>query len=159
MLKKLYFSILICILVLIIYDISYAIKIEYVTDGDTYVTDNGTKLRIYGVDTPETNQLLGKEIKKEVSDLIMNKEIKLDIKDTDRYGRLIVKIYVVTYKDDLANILVSRGYAFVYDKYCKEEPYCNELRKQRDLAEHFKYGIWSIPKDRLEYPWEYRKHK
>ena len=96
-----------------------------VIDGDTFVLDNGTekgdKVRLIGIDAPETRNsgkrkigFYGKEAKEYLTNLIADKQIRLqfDVGKRDRYGRLLAYVYL---GDLFINAeLVKRGYAQVY---------------------------------------------
>ena len=68
-----------------------------VTDGDT-LQIRGIKVRLYGVDAPESSQQClrnskvygcGREAAFALADLVRNRNVTCLRKDTDRYGRLV----------------------------------------------------------------------
>ena len=70
--------------------------VSYVSDGDTIhmiVKNQKYKIRFYGIDTPERTQEYGLEAKEFVYKRIMNRNIKVRVMDTDRYGRKVGKVY------------------------------------------------------------------
>lgn len=83
-----------------------------VVDGDTIYLDNGKKIRMVGVNTPERG--VGGYItsKNFVQKLCLNKEVGIDIddsKNTDRYGRTLA--VVVVDGKNLNQILLQEGLA------------------------------------------------
>jgi micrococcal nuclease len=96
-----------------------------VVDGDTFWIDDGTrkgkKIRLIGVDAPETRRTARKEIgyygdesKKYLTGLLLHKAVRLeyDVDTTDRYGRTLAYVYL----DDGTFVnaaLVKQGYAMV----------------------------------------------
>jgi len=67
-----------------------------IIDGDTFEISSGEKIRLLCVDTPEENQKGYEEAKQFLSDLILNKPIRLETEnqDKDSYGRLLRYVYV-----------------------------------------------------------------
>jgi len=96
-----------------------------VIDGDTFVIENGTekgeKVRLIGVDAPESRNTgrkkvgyYGKEAKKYLTRLLTGHSVRLeyDVAPTDRYGRTLAYVYL---EDGtfLNAHLVAEGYAMV----------------------------------------------
>jgi endonuclease YncB( thermonuclease family) len=76
-------------------------KTGYVTkviDGDTIeISNQEEKIRLWGVDTPELNTEKGQEVKENVTEQLLGKEVTLDIddkKEHDHYGRTLAKVYL-----------------------------------------------------------------
>lgn len=96
-----------------------------VVDGDTFWIDDGTrkgkKVRLIGVDAPETRRTARKEIgyygdesKRYLTGLLLNMEVRLeyDVDPTDRYGRTLA--YVFLEDGTFVNAaLLKQGYAMV----------------------------------------------
>lgn len=88
--------------------------ITHVIDGDTVVTKEGTKIRLIGIDTPETGKCYSDIATEYMSRLVLNKhvQIKTDVQMWDKYNRLLG--YIWTDSDILANEhLVISGHAKV----------------------------------------------
>ncbi len=96
-----------------------------VIDGDTFVVADGSpkgvKVRLIGVDAPETRNsgkrkigFYGKEAKEYLHKLIDGKQVRLayDAGKRDRYGRLLAYVYVGNLFINAD--LVKKGYAQVY---------------------------------------------
>lgn len=140
-----------------------------ISDGDTIHlhTPEQTKLkvRLYGIDTPETDKInnhtgrvskpgqpYGEEAKNALENKIMGKEVKLDILDMDKYRRMVGIIYL-----DGRNInleMVREGYAEAYIEYLKE-PYKRLFLEAEKEARSAKKGMWSLPE--YERPKDFRK--
>ena len=140
-----------------------------VSDGDTMqlTTPEQTKLkvRLYGIDAPETyrinnrtgqvskaGQLYGYESRKALESKIMGKQVKLDIIDIDKYRRMVGMIWLDDRNINLE--MVAEGYAEAYAEYLKA-PYRSEFIEAEQKAQSAKKGIWSLPK--YERPREFRK--
>lgn len=94
-----------------------------VVDGDTFWVDDGTskgiKIRLIGIDAPESQKrwkkeegYYGKESKAYLTKLLKDKKVRLetDIDSLDRYGRTLSYVY---FEDDtfLNAQMVQEGYA------------------------------------------------
>jgi micrococcal nuclease len=130
-------------------------KVTRVYDGDT-ITVSGEgkelKVRLYGIDTPESTQWYGQNAKQFTSSQVFGKTVSVDPIDIDRYGRTVA---LVSVGDLVINkVLVEYGYAWVYDRYCKK-PFCAEWKELEEEARKAKRGLWKNPN--AIPPWEYLK--
>lgn len=128
-----------------------------VADGDTcallLTLENGSKktekIRFHAIDAPEKRQAYGQAAKQFVSNLIYDKDIRVEMQSRDRYGRIIGKIYV---GDTYVNLAVVRaGYAWWYRRYAPTE---TSFEQAETSARAARRGLWQdtapIP------PWEFR---
>ncbi len=135
-------------------------RVVGVHDGDTVtvldVHNQQHKIRLAGIDAPESKQAFGQASKKQMSDLVFGKDVTLDCGKTDKYRREICVVTVDGHDANLAQ--VKAGMAWWYRKYQKEQTAAQ--RSSYDAAEATakanKVGLWSeaeaVP------PWEWR-HK
>jgi endonuclease YncB( thermonuclease family) len=132
----------------------YIGKVVGISDGDTFtilVNDSSIKVRLHGIDSPEKKQAFGNESKQVLSDLIFNKEVLIQSKGHDRYGRLIGIAFI----DSICinEFMLRNGYAWHYLKY-DSNPNWSKLESE---AKNLKLGIWN---DSLQVrPWDWRKQK
>lgn len=129
-------------------------KVVKVTDGDTVIiiTDDNTqvKIRLHGVDCPERKQDFGNKARQFTSLSAFGKTVKVEVKDKDRYGRLVA---IVKLPDGriLNEELLKNGLAWHYKHYDQSEKYTVlEHQAKRD-----KLGVWSMPNPIA--PWEFRR--
>ena len=90
---------------------SQILKCTRVVDGDTIVLNNGERVRLIGVDTPET-----KHPRKPVE--YFGKEVRLeyDWQKRDKYGRLLAYVYLMD--GTLLNAeIVKQGYGHAFTKF------------------------------------------
>jgi micrococcal nuclease len=96
--------------------------IERVVDGDTLVLTGGTRVRLIGVDTPETVhpsepvECFGREASAFMSDLLPpGTAVRLvyDVERTDRYGRTLAYVYRLDDGLFVNAELLAQGYAQV----------------------------------------------
>ncbi|NUM25684.1 MAG: thermonuclease family protein [Candidatus Buchananbacteria bacterium] len=119
-----------------------------VIDGDTVELEDGSRVRYIGIDTPETVdpskpvQCFGKEASQKNTELVLNKQVRLekDISDKDRYGRLLRYVYV---GDTFVNLeLVKQGFASSYS-YPPDVKYQDQIVAAQTEAREQKRGLWS----------------
>ena len=80
----------------------YKALIDRVVDGDTIdmMVDLGfdvwthQRIRLHGIDAPEKNTPLGKELKKQMANQLEGKSIVLDVTKPDKYGRYLGTLWL-----------------------------------------------------------------
>ena len=120
---------------------SDVVLVTEVIDGDTIVIEGGYHVRYIGIDAPERGELYYLEAKQANEDLVVGKEIRLeiDISDKDSYGRLLRYVYV---DDDFVNAeMVRQGYAWAvaYPPDVKYQVYLESIEKE---ARQAKRRVW-----------------
>lgn len=134
---------------------TYTGKVIDVSDGDTITvltqSDEKVKVRLAGVDCPESLQIHGGNAKQFLKTLVEGKRVRIVPETVDQYGRTVGMVLV-----NGANIneqIVSNGHGWVFRKYCTED-YCNEWLKLEDKARKAKAGLWQDTNPTP--PWEWR---
>lgn len=129
-------------------------RVTKIIDGDTFWIDDGSekgvKVRLIGVDAPETRNTRNKEkseygikAKEYITNLINDNSIRIefDVDKYDRYGRILAYVYL---KDGtfINATLIEHGYAMVMTvpPNVKYEQEFVELQK---LAREENRGLWS----------------
>lgn len=133
---------------------SFTGKCVGVSDGDTVsVMKDGSavKVRLNGIDCPESGQDFGAKAKKFTSDLAFGKEVRVDWSGKDRYDRILGTVYAGG--KNVCEALVANGMAWHYVKYSDDK----RLHKLESDARKAKAGVWSMPNSVP--PWEFRKRK
>ena len=127
-------------------------KVVSVSDGDTItirMDGNDEKIRLIGVDTPETikpnspQECYGKEASEHLKKLLNGQEVKVEAdpinQNRDRYNRLLRYVY---FNDQLVNKqIIEQGYGFAYLSFpfSKSE----EFRQAQVTARQAGIGVWS----------------
>lgn len=103
-----------------------------IIDGDTFQISSGDTVRLICIDAPEKNQQGFEEAKQFLSDLILDKQVRLetDVSDKDAYGRLLRYAYVnssQTGNEIFVNKeMVKNNYAALFP-YGNDTKRCNEI--------------------------------
>jgi len=75
-------------------------KVVSIADGDTIIVLDANKtqhkIRLYGVDCPESHQDYGQKAKEFTSGLVFGQNVEVKVMDTDRYGRTVSVVTVGT---------------------------------------------------------------
>ena len=131
-----------------------------VTDGDTInIRDNDDKtlkIRLAGIDAPEMSQPYGKESRSHLLGLIHGKEVVIETKKKDRYGRIIGTVYHDG--KDVNLIRVQAGMAWWYEYY-KDQQSQEDQRlysTAHERAKKNKVGLWEDPLAIKPYKWRKR---
>lgn len=134
-------------------------KVIHIADGDTITIlisgNRQVKIRLYGIDCPEKKQSFGQQARRFTADRVGNRDVQVEIFDTDRYGRTVG----IVKTDDggiLNRELLINGLAWIYMQYCTA-PFCAGWKQEEMQARQMKIGLWS-DKNVME-PWEFRKQK
>lgn len=135
-----------------------------VYDGDTLrVERNGEelKIRLCGIDAPETEQQFGIESRDHLRSLINQGDGTLIVLpvEQDRYGRTVAEIFVpvagTAEEIHLTSQMVMDGYAYHYERYSGDCPNGQVLAGAEEQARSRSAGVWSDP-NALK-PWDYRQ--
>lgn len=127
-------------------------RVISIADGDTLtvlVAQQAVKVRLVEIDAPEQAQAFGKKAKHVLADLVFGKDVQVEVRGDDKYGRTLGRVLVQ--RLDANAEMVRQGYAWVYRKYSRN-PALLELEAK---AREAKRGLWSernpVP------PWEWRQ--
>lgn len=127
-----------------------------VIDGDT-IDIHGQRIRLHGVDAPESSQLCylngkgwqcGKASAWELAKKTQGKTVSCQVKDKDRYGRLVADCLVGGKSVNAQQ--VEEGWALAYAKYSKD------FVPHQERARAARRGIWS---SQWSSPEQFRRQK
>lgn len=125
-----------------------------ISDGDT-ITVQGTKIRLNGIDAPETDQVCidksgktyacGIAARDALARLVQGRTVACRGKEIDRYGRRIMTCFVG--QTDINAAMVADGWALAFRRYA------DIYVSQEQTARARKTGLWS---GALIAPWDWR---
>jgi endonuclease YncB( thermonuclease family) len=126
-------------------------RIKTIYDGDTVVLEDGQKIRLLGINTPEIAHrgneadAGGNEAKSWLIAKLKDGKVRLetDVEKTDSYGRTLGHLFTEN-NEHINVLLVATGLAqaSIWPPNLK---YANELVKAEQQAETAKLGIWQRP--------------
>lgn len=155
--KHIIFSLL--FLVLSVPAWAFQASVVSVHDGDTLTLDTGQRVRLWGVDAPETKsrkwaaQPGADGARDALAAMTLWQVVEVEQKGRS-YDRIVG---VVTLADgrNVSGELVAQGWAWVEPRYCKSKRVCGPWVDKQEEARAAGKGLWgagpAVP------PWEWRK--
>uniref|UniRef100_C6DZD4 Nuclease (SNase domain protein) n=1 Tax=Geobacter sp. (strain M21) TaxID=443144 RepID=C6DZD4_GEOSM len=143
--------------------------VSKVSDGDTMQVQDalGTrvKVRLYGIDAPETEKVnrktgkvskpgqpYGEEAFQALKGKIGGQRVTVEVRDIDRYRRAVSLVRLGG--REINQEMVREGFAWAYRQYL-DRPNASEYIRAEEEARREKRGLWRqgnpVP------PWEFRK--
>ncbi len=138
------------------------VYVQKVYDGDTFLIENSIKIRLIGVDTPESSESnklfrdsaksgikpekiirLGKISYSFTKKMCEHKRVRLefDNQKKDRYGRLLAYVYLPD-GQMLNELIIRSGYGFAYIKFPFKEEYRSRFIFAQEEAKKTAMGLW-----------------
>jgi endonuclease YncB( thermonuclease family) len=127
-----------------------------ISDGDTLtlLTQDHCQIRVRlaGIDAPESRQPYGSRARQELSQLSFRQAVRVIVEDTDRYGRTVGKVMLRSL--DLNAELVRRGAAWVFPQHNRDPT----LPPLQAAARQAQRGLWALPASEQVPPWEWQQN-
>ena len=122
-------------------------RVVRVVDGDTLLLDRNERVRLIGVDTPETVdprrpvERFGKEASDFTKRMVEGKRVRLEYDQdrVDRFGRTLAYVYLEDGTFLNAEI-VKQGYGHAYTRFPFK--YLDEFRGYEREAREAQRGLW-----------------
>jgi endonuclease YncB( thermonuclease family) len=126
-------------------------RVVSVQDGDTISVMRGgraERVRLDGIDAPERRQEFGSRAKQFLSEIVFGEIVTVDVRDRDRYGRTVGRVFVRG--RDAGLEVVRAGLAWHFTRYSSDALLASAERDARSARR----GLWTqsapVP------PWEFR---
>ncbi len=136
-------------------------RVVAIADGDTItILDSANmqhRVRLEGIDAPESHQLFGEQSRLSLSEMIFGKDVSVSYQKVDQYGRLVGKI--ILEGKDINLEQVKAGMAWHYKFYEDEQtPEDRELYDRAEAeARAARLGLWQDPNPTE--PYQFRKEE
>ena len=127
------------------------VKVDRVTDGDTIVLMDRTRVRLHGIDAPERDQPYG-PVATSALEYMGGRAIYYVETDKDRYDRMLATLYHSKEGYNINASLVCAGFAWWYERYAPENQLLEDCQKE---AREAPKGLWED--DDPMPPWEWRR--
>jgi micrococcal nuclease len=129
-----------------------------VIDGDTLELNDGTRVRLIGVDSPETkfsrrsdgkDQPLARDAMQLARRAVEGREVRLQLDNEreDKYGRLLAYVWYTDEMDGVEHMLneelIRAGLARAYLQFPYSESMKRRFRAAQTEAKTAKRGVWS----------------
>jgi endonuclease YncB( thermonuclease family)/DNA/RNA endonuclease G (NUC1) len=125
---------------------TFTARVISANDGDTCKVrdDNGRfyRLRLFGIDAPESDQPYGIIARDALRDLIQGVDIEVRTTGAKTYGRHVARLF----RDglDVNQEMIADGLAWHYDQYTEGDE-ADELDQLQADARNGEVGLWSQP--------------
>jgi endonuclease YncB( thermonuclease family) len=140
-------------------------RVTHVYDGDTVsLRAKGTehRVRLLGIDSPEFDQPYGTAARQHLERLVLDKEVRLETRKKDRYGRLLGKLWVQPAECpgcgrtlDVNLAMLTVGLAWWYRYYREDQS--KEDQGRYEFAEYEakskRAGLWQDPDPTPPWDW------
>lgn len=127
-------------------------RVVRVKDGDSLLlfrpdVKRTSEIRLAGIDAPELAQPWGLQSRSALRRLVDGRDIRVELTDRDRYGRLVGRVFLG--RTHVNAYLTLYGHAWAFDRYLRD----GQIRAGQDLARREKRGLWALPpEERLPPP-------
>lgn len=133
-----------------------------ISDGDSFHARDDTgrelRVRIVGIDAPERDQPHGSKARDALRDAIGNREVRIDVRDTDRHGRQVARVELDTaagQRVDIGLKQIEQGYAWWYRRGQLNSAEQRQYESAQADARKARRGLWQQPDPTP--PWEFRR--
>lgn len=119
--------------------------VSNVIDGDTLELSNGYKVRLAGINAPETNFPYAEESTEKLKELVEGEEIFLEYNEFDQYGRIIGYVFLEEDATKTVNeILLEEGLAHFYNP---SNAFLGAFEIAEDVGKQEAKGIWELSEE------------
>jgi endonuclease YncB( thermonuclease family) len=126
-------------------------KVFDAKDGSTQCIAKKYRVRLKGVDAPESSQPYGQQSKATLNNLVQGHALLIHVYTQDQYGRLVGDVHCNgTF---IQEALLKKGCVWHYTQYDKRPTFA----KWEAEAKAARVGLWAVANP--ERPWEYRKDR
>jgi len=130
--------------------------VKKVNSGDTIevTISNGTKLkvRLYGIDAPETGQPHSTGAQKALEEMVINQHVRLEIMSIDQYKNSVAIVWTAGHF--VNKEMVRTGWAWGYPPEFVSQ-YTTEYIYLEEKARRERRGLWE--QSNHQPPWEFKK--
>lgn len=141
-------------------DRDFSGTVRRIFDGDSFLVRPANArdkspdidVRLQDIDAPEKSQPYGSSARAALVDIIADREVFVDVIETDRYGRKIVRVFREPDRLDVIKAMVRDGHVWVYRRKVNDA----SLIELEDAARAAHRGLWALPEEELMPPWQYR---
>jgi micrococcal nuclease len=113
------------------------VRVFRIIDGDTVELNDSRKVRLLGINAPETGKNWAEEARIFLKNF-ENQTLSLSYKETDKYGRTLG--YLESGQISLNEMLAEKGLAHMY--YYEPDGYYERIKHAEERARQERKGIW-----------------
>ena len=136
-------------------------RVVAIADGDTITlldsANTQRRIRLEGIDAPESHQAFGEQSRLSLSEMIYGKDVSVTYQKIDQYGRLVGKIILDGRDINLEQVKAGMAwhYKFYEDEQTPEDR--DAYAKAEAEARAARRGLWQDPNPTE--PYQFRKEE
>jgi endonuclease YncB( thermonuclease family) len=136
-------------------------RVVAIVDGDTITlldsANTQHRIRLEGIDAPESHQAFGEQSRLSLSEMIFGKDVSVSYQKVDQYGRLVAKIILEGKDINLEQVKAGMAwhYKFYEDEQTPEDR--DAYAKAEAEARTARRGLWQDPNPTE--PYQFRKEE
>ena len=116
-------------------------RVVRIADGDTItildVANSQHKIRLCGIDAPESRQAFGQKSKQHLSSLVFGRDVRAKYKSRDKYGRILGTVFADG--KDVNLEMIKAGLAWHYKRYDATPAYAQAEFNAKEIN----LGLWA----------------
>jgi len=113
-------------------------QVSQIVDGDTLDLATGQRVRLKGINTPESSMPFYQEAKTFLQSLTQNQSIEIQSYGTDKYGRILAHLFLND--KNINKEILQQGLATLY--YYEHDIHYKEYAKAEEFARLNQKGLW-----------------
>ena len=130
--------------------------VRKIFDGDSFLVrpakGRDVDVRLQDIDAPEKDQPYGATARSALVKIIADRDVFVDVVDTDYYGRKVVRVFREPDRLDIIKAMVRDGHVWVYRRTVHDQ----SLIELEEEARAARRGLWSLPETDRVPPWQHR---
>jgi endonuclease YncB( thermonuclease family) len=130
-------------------------RVTRIVDADTIevrLETGAIRVRLHAIDAPELDQPWGPEATQALSKMVLGKNVALEPLEQDQDDRLVATVFLGKVAVNADLVRLGHAWAFRSEMTKSDEQLC-ELEGEARAARR---GLWSLPRDQTQAPWEWR---
>ena len=116
------------------------------------VATGSMRVRLHAIDAPELDQPWGPEATQALSKMVLGKNVALEPLEQDQDDRLVATVFLGKVAVNADLVRLGHAWAFRSQMTKSDEQLC-EFEGEARAARR---GLWSLPRDQTQAPWEWR---
>ena len=130
--------------------------VRKIFDGDSFLVrpakGRDVDVRLQDIDAPEKDQPYGATARSALVKIIADRNVFVDVVETDHYGRKVVRVFREPDRLDIIKAMVRDGHVWVYRRTVHDR----SLIELEETARAARRGLWSLPETDRVPPWQHR---
>jgi len=118
-------------------------EVQRIIDGDTLELSTGQRVRLKGINTPESNMPYYQQAKDFLISKSQNKSIQIENHGTDKYGRMLAHVFAND--QNINEQILQNGLATLY--YYEHDNHYKDYAKAEEFARLNQKGLWQKSTD------------